>query len=81
MKSKNIPADIKIKSIKDAQTEIEDIIANLENKKTDLKESIDKYNRMILLNQHIQEEFKQKFKKIKNSNFTNSGKSIIKKSK
>ena len=31
MKSKNIPADIKSKSIKEAQNEIKDIILNLEN--------------------------------------------------
>ena len=30
MKSKNIPADIKSKSIKEAQNEIKEIIANLE---------------------------------------------------
>ena len=31
MKSKNIPADIKSKSIKEAQNEIKEIITNLEN--------------------------------------------------
>ena len=31
MKSKNIPADIRSKSIKEAQNEIKDIIAKLEN--------------------------------------------------
>ena len=30
MKSKNIPADIKLKSIKEAQNEIKEIITNLE---------------------------------------------------
>ena len=54
MKSKNIPADIKIKSIKEAQNEIHDIISYLENGETNLHESIDKYNRMIHLNLHIQ---------------------------
>ena len=72
MKSKNIPADIKSKSIKEAQNEIKDIIANLEDKETNLKESVDKYNRMVQLNYHIQEEFKKKLKEIKDSNFNNS---------
>ena len=40
MKSKNIPADIKSKSIKEAQNEIKEIITNLENKETNLEESI-----------------------------------------
>ena len=68
MKSKNIPADIKSKSIKEAQNEIKEIITNLENKETNLEESIDKYNRMMQLNIHIQEEFKKRAKKIKDTN-------------
>ena len=36
MKLKNIPADIREKSIKEAQSEIKDIIAKLENTYTDL---------------------------------------------
>ena len=65
MKSKNIPSDIKIKSIKEAQNEIKDIIANLENTDTNLEESIDKYTRMVQLNNHIQEQFRKKLKEIK----------------
>ena len=72
MKSKNIQADIKSKSIKEAQKEIKDIIENLELKETNLQESIDKYNRMVQLNYHIQEEFKKKMKEIKDSSFNNS---------
>ena len=68
MKSKNIPVDIKSKSIKEAQNEIKHIIANLENSDTDLKGSIDSYNRMMQLNYHIQEQFKKKLKEIKNFN-------------
>ena len=41
MKSKNIPADIKSKSIKEAQNEIKDILLNLENSETNLKDSIE----------------------------------------
>jgi len=69
MKSKNIPADIKLKSIKEAQNEIKDIILNLESNETNLEESMDKYNRMMHLNQHIQDQFKRKLKEIKSSNF------------
>ena len=46
MKSKNIPADIRTKSIKEAQNEIKEIILNLENSETNLENSIDQYNRM-----------------------------------
>ena len=68
MKSKNIPADIRAKSIKEAQSEIKEIISNLENNETNLEESIDKYNRMMHLNRHIHEEFKKKAKEIKDFN-------------
>ena len=40
MKSKNIPADIKEKSIKEAQIEIKEIIAKLESNETNLEESM-----------------------------------------
>ncbi len=69
MKSKKIPADIKLKSIKEAQNEIKEIITNLENSDTNLEESMDKYNRMMHLNEHISEQFKKKLKEIRNSNF------------
>ena len=69
MKSKNIPADIKFKSIKEAQNEIKEIITNLEDNDTNLEESMDKYNRMMYLNEHIGEQFKKKLKEIRNSNF------------
>ena len=72
MKSKKIPVDIKSKSIKEAQNEIKEIIENLENTETNLVESIDKYNRMMQLNYHIQEQFKKKLKEIKGSNFGNN---------
>tara|TARA_Y100001960_G_scaffold177809_1_gene186481 strand:+ start:203 stop:445 length:243 start_codon:yes stop_codon:yes gene_type:complete len=69
MKSKNIPADIKAKSIKDAQNEINEIIAKLESKHTQLEESMDQYNRMIQLNNHIQERFSKKASEIRKSAF------------
>ena len=68
MKSKNIPADIRLKSIKEAQSEIKDIILYLENNENNLEESMQKYNRMMHLNNHIQEEFRKKAKKTTNIN-------------
>ena len=67
MKSKNIPADIRIKSVKEAQNEINQIIEKLENSETDLEDSMELYNRMMQLNYHIQDQFKQKANKIKQS--------------
>ena len=67
MKSNNIPADIRKKTIKEAQNEIQDIIASLESKEVKLEESLDMYNRMLKLNYHIQEEFKKKAKEIQNT--------------
>ena len=67
MKLKNIPADIRAKSIKEAQSEIKEIITKLENTETDLESSIEQYNRMMHLNFHIQELFKTKANEIKQS--------------
>ena len=78
MKSKNIPADIRKKTIKEAQNEIKEIITNLENSETNLEESMHKYNRMMQLNYHIQEQFKKKLKEIKVSNFDKNKHSLIK---
>ena len=71
MKSKNIPADIKIKTIKEAQSEIKDIITSLEDSNTNLEASMDKYERMMRLNEHINEQFKKKLKEIRNSDLKN----------
>ena len=78
MKLKKIPADIRSKSIKDAQNEIKEIISSLEDAETNLKESTDKYNRMIHLNHHIQEQFRKKIKEIKNSNLDRKKRSLNK---
>ena len=69
MKSKKIPADIRSKTIKEAQSEIKEIISNLEDNNTNLEESIDKYNRMMSLNEHIREQFKRQLNEIRSSNF------------
>ena len=74
MKLKNIPADIRAKSIKEAQNEIKEIITKLENTETDLENSMEQYNRMIYLNFHIQEQFKKKANEIKRSTLVKDGK-------
>ena len=74
MKLKNIPADIGVKSIKEAQSEIKEIITKLENTETDLESSMEQYNRMMHLNFHIQELFKKKANEIKQSTLDKNGK-------
>ena len=73
MNSKNIPGDIKSKSIKEAKDEINVILAKLEKNDTDLETSISEYQRLIQLNKHGDYLFQQKVKDI--SNITKSIKS------
>ena len=64
MKIENIPADIKSKSLKEARDEIDAILLKLENQETNLDKSKSDYQRLILLQKHIDELFKKKFKEI-----------------
>ena len=64
MKFENIPADIKSKSLKEAKDEIDEILRKLESLNTNLDDSINDYQRLIQLNNHIEELFKKKFKEI-----------------
>lgn len=64
MKIENIPADIKSKSLKEARDEINEILSKLENQETNLEKSIEDYQRLILLNKHMDQLFKKKFKEI-----------------
>ena len=64
MKTENIPADIKSKSIKETREEITRILTKLENLDTNLDHSIGDYQRLILLNKYIDQLFKKKFKEI-----------------
>ena len=64
MKNENIPAEIKSKSLKEARDEINDILSKLENQETNLEESKNDYQRLIHLNNHMDELFKKKFKEI-----------------
>jgi len=68
MNPKNIPADIKDKSIEDAQKEVSEIIEILEKEKN-LENSLEKYHRLIFLNKYIEQKFKDKSKDISKENF------------
>tara|TARA_B100000029_G_scaffold430187_1_gene441012 strand:- start:452 stop:697 length:246 start_codon:yes stop_codon:yes gene_type:complete len=68
MKSKNIPEDIRVKSIKEAQNEIKEIIVGLERAELSLENSMDQYNRMLKLNYHIRDQFKKKAAEINKNN-------------
>ncbi len=80
MKSKNIPEDIRVKSIKEAQNEIKEIIAGLESRELSLENSMEQYNRMLKLNYYIRDQFKKKAAEINKTNLKNNKKiSSIKK--
>ena len=64
MKTKNIPPDIKSKSINEAKIEISDILKRLEDIGTDLENSKKDYERLLLLNDHVDNIFKEKLNKI-----------------
>ena len=68
MNFKNIPADIKNKSIEEAQKEVSEIIEILE-KEENLENSIEKYHRLNLLNNYIEQKFKDKSKNISKKKF------------
>ena len=65
MKSKNIPADIKSKSLKETKEEINKILEKFEKDSINLEEQSKDYERLLNLNKHIDELFKLKFKEIK----------------
>ena len=64
MKSKNIPAETKSKSIKETREEINDILNKLEKKEIDLKGFADDYRKLLQLNNHMDALFKKRFKEI-----------------
>ena len=66
MKHKNLPDDIKDKSLTELTEIASNIIENLENEK-DLEKSIDDYQKLIKLNNLIEIRFKNTFKEISNS--------------
>jgi len=60
MKTENIPADIKSKSLKEAREEIDTILGKLESEDINLSSSYNDYQRLIQLNKHINSLFKKK---------------------
>ena len=77
MNSKNIPADMENKSIEEAQQEVCDILELLE-KEVSLENSLDKYNRLLQLNNHIERRFRDKSKKISQLKIKKTSKSFLK---
>ncbi len=64
MKSENIPADIKSKSLKEARDEINEILTQLESKNFDLINIENTYKRLMNLNKHVENLFKIKSREI-----------------
>ncbi len=65
MKMKNIPVDIKSKSLNEAKSEIADILERLENENTDLENSTKDYERLLSLNRYIDSLFRERLNKIR----------------
>ena len=63
MKSINIPENIKNKTLEELKVEISKAITELESEE-DLKNSINKYQKLIQLNNFIENKFKEKSKSI-----------------
>ena len=62
MKTENIPADIKSKSLKEARDEIDEILAKLETQNIDLSNTEKMYKRLLILYKHVENLFKVKSK-------------------
>ena len=77
MNPKNIPADIKNKSIEEAQKEVSEIIEILE-KEENIENSLEKYHRLMFLNKYIEQKFKDKSKNISNKKSENIQNSLSK---
>ena len=63
MKEKNIPSDINRKSLNELTKEVNSIVAQLE-KKGDLINSVDEYQKLMKLNNIIEKKFRKESKKI-----------------
>ena len=63
MKEKNLPDDIRSKSLDDLTEEVDKIIEQLE-KTNNLENSIDQYNKLIKLNNFIEKKFQTISKQI-----------------
>ena len=67
MKMKNIPVDIKSKSLNEAKSEIADILERLEKDNADLESSKRDYERLLILNDYVDMLFKEKLNKIRST--------------
>ena len=64
MTSKNIPANIKNKSIKETKEEINKILDKIEKDEKNLESHTDDYDMLLKLNKHMDDLFKKKLKQI-----------------
>ena len=64
MTSKNIPADIKSKSIKETKEEINKILEKIEKANPNLESHTSDYDKLLKLNKHMDDLFKKKLKEI-----------------
>ena len=64
MTNKNIPADIRSKSIKETKEEINKILEKIEKDDANLESHTDDYDKLLKLNKHMDELFKKKLKEI-----------------
>ena len=64
MTSKNIPADIKGKSIKETKEEINKILDKIDKGETNLENHTDDYDMLLKLSKHMDDLFKKKLKEI-----------------
>ena len=64
MTIENIPADIKGKSLKEARSEINEILVKLESHNLDFANAEEVYKRLIYLNKHVESLFKKKSREI-----------------
>ena len=74
MTNKNMPADIKSKSIKETKEEINKILEKIEKGGTNLESHTNDYDRLLKLNKHIDELFKKRLKEINSSGKKNAKK-------
>ncbi len=72
MKMKNIPVDIKSKSLNEAKSEIADILERLENENVDLENSTKDYERLLSLNRYIDSLFRERLNKIRSTEKKNN---------
>ena len=64
MTIKNIPADIKNKSIKETKEEINKILDKIEKDEKNLESHTNDYDMLLKLNKHMDDLFKKKLKEI-----------------